>query len=61
MGIWKEKNLILPRAGREGEDWEGFLKLMSDISLKALWKFSMVDGTELVKKKGEGRPQEFMT
>lgn len=59
MGIWKEKNLILPRAGREGKDWEGFRKLVSDISLQVSWKFSMVDGTELAKKKG--RPQEFMT
>lgn len=51
MGIWKEKSLILPRAGREGKGWEGFTKLMSGISLKVSRKFSKVDGTELAKKK----------
>lgn len=54
MGIWKEKSLILPRAGQEGKGWEGFTKLMSKISLKTSWKFSNVDdvyGTELAKKK----------
>ena len=63
MGPWQEKSLILPSAGQVGKGWEVFTELMSEISLKASWKFSKVDGTELVKEKKvrEGGSHEFRT